>query len=209
MICKGLTLHQKNCNKKCILNTDYCIIHFYMNDYTEEQKQNLTLCNTCYKFKHIETGGTKCDRCIEEMDRHIQLCAIEMCKNRKSDLNEFCIRHQLFKNVQNAEHEGKRLCANFIKLQCPNLLDVNDQYRSCEECRKRGKNKIAVTTYKRIFRILEPNVIEKRCGSCQKKLPVKLFTSAIKGGYTSVCQICRDKRSARYHDLKNKYNPSP
>lgn len=195
-----------NCRMKGILNTKYCIIHYYMTNYSASQKENLTLCNFCYKLKHINEGS-RCEKCVQMKNTKIDLCVYENCRNIKSDLNEYCTRHQMFITIQEAENTGKKLCANFIKLQCPNLLERHDAYRSCLACRERGKNSISSTLYNK-NPIIFDNIGEKKCSACCKNLPINEFLSFKKNTFTSVCQICRDKRSDRYHNLKRKYNPT-
>ena len=54
-ICNGITFNGNKCNKKCLnSNNNYCIIHHYMNEYTEDMLNNMKKCNKCFKYKFME-----------------------------------------------------------------------------------------------------------------------------------------------------------
>ena len=382
MSCKGLTFLKNSCNKKCINNTDFCIVHYYMSTYTTEMLNNLTLCNCCFKFKYISDEvednnqynntlnnndkdnkrfdnnilnnkcfesndkdnssfdnnisnnnsldnnisnnnsfdnnisnnnsfdnnisdnnsfdnknldnksfdnnisdnnklnnnisdnnklnnnisdnnsfdnndnknnkcfndnnildnesfdnkisllhyndnkefskknvkkqknyanrhGTYCDSCIEN-NFIFDKCSAEKCRNKKSDINEYCFQHQIYITIQKSLEENKKLCANFIKKQCTNLLDIGNEFKSCLPCRLETKNRKECVNgnYCNIIRCNIKNSdinMLKRCTACGSKRPQHQFVSFKNDFLTTTCQLCRDKRSDRYYTLKRKY----
>ena len=334
MSCKGITFLQNSCNKKCINNSDFCIVHFYMTTYTEEMMKNLTLCNCCFKFKFISDDydntlnngitdnnilnnetinnntlnngitdnnilnnetinnntsnnksindnalnnettnnilnnkttnnettnnilnnettnnndsnnntlnnkttnnndsndnntnkpsnnkkpsknyanrfGTYCDSCIEH-NFIFNKCSAEKCRNKKSDINEYCFQHQIYITIEKSLETNKKLCANFIKKQCTNLLNLDSEFKSCDPCRIETKNRkyYKENAYCKVIKLNLKNIDNntlKKCMACGSKRPQYQFVSFKNDYLTSTCQICRDKRSDRYYSLKRKY----
>jgi hypothetical protein len=157
--CNGLDRYGNECNKNKLENIDYCIFHEYLINYTQEQLNNLELCNGCLKWKNLEENIKTCEECktrgkenrIKHKNKKI-LCKKEDCKFEKSNDNEYCGKHQAHYFLEQTEILGKKVCYNYIR-GCREQLNLTYSFSKCENCLKtdrekdkirRNKNKIII-----------------------------------------------------------------
>jgi len=150
------------CRTSFIKDTEYCKNHQYVANYTDEMKQQSKLCGGCKKVKYLENG---CDECKnrstknrEKMNKiadvlpkckgYIQYMDGEdhehggKCQN-KPYIDGYCNKHQVQSWKEQIEKDGtERVCGQWIR-GCKNILDINDKFVECLECRcgKRGIDK--------------------------------------------------------------------
>jgi hypothetical protein len=192
-ICNGITYNGNKCNKKCLDNNNYCIIHCYMNEYTENMLNSMKICNKCFKYKYL-TDKT----CIQCKTNNFIKCKINNCLHNKSEINEYCVKHQIYELITTNKTEDKIYCSNLIK-GCHNIIIINEGYKQCNNCRlkrKREDNNIQTI-------IIEKDITEKKCLKCKKTKNIKNYESTKKKTHTSVCLECRTNLSNKYYRLKN------
>ena len=133
-ICNGITFNGNKCNKKCLnSNNNYCIIHHYMNEYTEDMLNNMKKCNKCFKYKFMENKT-----CIQCETNIFIKCKMNNCPHNKSDINDYCVKHQIYELITNNKIEDKIYGSNFIK-GCHNSIIVSEGYKQCNQCRLKRK----------------------------------------------------------------------
>jgi len=149
--CLAKDRNKDSCRNNQLDESTFCKFHQYMNDYTDEMLNNLTLCSGCKKM-HYMTEGKQCDKCKKrgEQDRiknknDVILCIKEGCTFKKSEENEYCGKHQQEYFKKQTELIGKKVCTNYIR-GCRVQLEKNDIYSRCLGCRKkeRVKNNVHV-----------------------------------------------------------------
>lgn len=149
--CLGKDRNKDSCRNNQLDKSKFCKFHQYMDDYTEDMLNNLTLCSGCKKM-HYMTEGKQCDKCKKrgEKDRiknknDVILCVKEGCTFKKSEENEYCGKHQQEYFKKQTELIGKKVCTNYIR-GCRVQLEKNDIYSRCLGCREkvRVKNNVHV-----------------------------------------------------------------
>lgn len=145
--CKWKDRHLDPCRKMAFDDTEYCGVHQYVKDYTDEMKQKSKLCKGCMKIKYLETG---CDICRERAKQNRGKEKLQekiICKgfidNKPCTFealeNGYCGKHALQAWKGNVEKDGdKKVCANY-KRGCKNLLELNSEYGKCCECREKER----------------------------------------------------------------------
>lgn len=121
----------------------------------------------------------------EKARKAIILCAKEGCKFKRSNKNDWCLKHQLCVFIEQVQKSGKKLCANYIR-GCRSELDM-DSVGKCEDCLKKDRIK-----YRTIVTSNETREGYTRCGFCLKFVEDAMFIGA-KDQITKHCRICRDK----------------
>lgn len=144
--CLGKDRNKDSCRNNQLDETNFCKFHQYMNDYTNEMLNNLTLCSGCKKMYYI-TEGRQCEKCNKRGEENriknkneVIVCIKEGCTFKKSEENEYCGKHQQEYFKKRTELEGKKVCTNYIR-GCRIKLEKNDIYSRCLECRKKYRVK--------------------------------------------------------------------
>lgn len=144
--CLGKDRNKDLCRNNQLDETNFCKFHQYMNDYTDEMLNNLTLCSGCKKMYYM-TEGRQCEKCNKRGEQNriknknkVLVCIKEGCMFKQSEENEYCGKHQqeYFKKL--TELEGKKVCTNYIR-GCRIKLEKKDIYSRCLECRKKDRVK--------------------------------------------------------------------
>jgi len=123
------------------------------------------------------------------------LCVYDNCKNKKSDENEFCNKHQRQKFLQDTLKIGKKACADNER-GCRIQLDINYDRSKCEECLKKDREK-----YNDKKNGISEEIIDgkKVCSTCCKSYPEDHFIGN-RENITKTCKKCRDDNKKQ--DLK-------
>ena len=208
----------KDCKFEKISDNKYCDNHQYMIDYTDEMLNNLKKCSGCKRLHFLENMKT-CDDCrnrssktkiikndvIEKSESSESndnnnvntkiLCIYDNCKNKKSDENEFCKKHQRQKFLQDVIQIGKKACAD-NKRGCHVQLDINYKYSKCEKCLEKDREK-----YNDKKNSISEEVIDghKICSACFKNYPEDHYIGN-RNNITKTCKKCREDNKKQ--DLK-------
>ena len=205
----------KDCKFEKISDNKYCNNHQYMRDYTDEMLNNLKKCSGCKRLHYLEDMKT-CDDCrnrssktkiikkevieIRENNDNISenkriLCVYDNCKNKKSDENEFCNKHQRQKFLQDTTKIGKKACAD-NKRGCRVQLDMDYDRSKCEKCLEKDREK-----YNDNKNGISEEVIDgkKKCSACFKNYPEDQYIGERKN-ITKTCKKCREDNKKQ--DLK-------
>ena len=126
------------------------------------------------------------------------------CKNRKSEQNEFCIKHQKLMFVKETELLGKKVCGNYNKRGCITQLDVDYKFVACPDClsKEREKDKAKRELAKqKLENVIESDAATKTCTVCCKELPMEEFQGERSFKFiTKTCKSCRE--SNKINDKK-------
>ncbi len=225
--CIGKTRTNNLCNKIC---TDkYCDNHKYLEDYTQDMLNNLTLCSGCRKWKYIETSGN-CQNCKERIknvkikykekdEENIILCKYydkekdKACEfKQNSELkNGYCGKHQVYYWKQEAEKDGDKVCANFIR-GCRNILE-DEEFTRCLNCRENERDKEKMRNHEKTANLTKINkkilVKSKKersindiliCTNCKMSFNLNYFLKDgenLESDLYKQCAKCREKDHLR------------
>lgn len=180
-------------------NSSFCKNHQYMETYTDEQLQTLTLCSGCKKAYYMENKRI-CEKCNDrgktnrlEAKASTISCAVEKCNSKRSEQSKYCMLHQIHVWIDEVHATGHFPCTQYIR-GCRNILLNNSTFKRCEDCRKaeRDKDKKNRDVAKQQNQVLSlENSASKHCNTCRKKFQKDFFVGE-KGQETSTCKHCRD-----------------
>jgi len=153
--CEWLNRHDKRCVFKKINDTNYCKNHQYVNNYTQEMKDNSKKCVGCVKYKYFENFNT-CNECRKRSSKNriIEINKKIICKlcKFKALKNGYCGNHQLQYWKMNIEKDStKKVCKNYIR-GCRKILNIDKEYSLCRQCRYKKNIKNSYNTYKKSAR---------------------------------------------------------
>ena len=101
-------------------------------------------------------------------------CEKSGCIYRKSDKNEFCVKHQKLMFVKETERLNKKVCRNYIR-GCSTQLDLDYTFSSCQVClskereNDKAKHELAKQKLAEINDVSEAKI--KICTVCCKEYP--------------------------------------
>jgi hypothetical protein len=134
------------CPRKKINESDYCVLHDYLKDYTEEMLNNLSVCSGCKKKIFIKDNYKSCEKCRNHKKKNVD----ESIKTNIEELNieepiKTNIEEQIKTNIEepiktNIEEPIKtniELCSNFNRRGCKNI--ATDGFKRCLKCREKEK----------------------------------------------------------------------
>jgi len=212
--CKGTANDGEKCTRAPVNNTDFCKIHDYMIDYTDEMMNNLQQCSGCRKYRYVITEDKKtCDVCkeISKKNRQNDKVNREQLDKCKSDgcthpviKDGYCGKHELERWKQSVEAKDKKVCAGYLR-GCRVELDLSYPHQSCEVCLENerigdkklrdSKKEIAKATNIAIDNIIsKPQQRETMKISCQKCKNDTMFYKLCdeNNQYVEKCRICRN-----------------
>jgi hypothetical protein len=215
MKCIAKDRNNNNCRNKSIDETQFCKLHSYMCNYTEEMISNIKLCSGCKKMYYFENENKVCENCknrgIENRKKRKEnriLCKNNDCEYKKSSENDYCKLHQICLLEDEAKLENKKLCTNYIR-GCRTKLEEIYTFSKCEEClkndreidnQKRKQVKIMNTLINQI------NQMVKYCTTCCKEYELNMFEGV--KTQTTTCKMCREQNkiqdSKRNRENRNK-----
>ncbi len=144
--CKGKDRNNDNCRNNAIEDNLFCKFHNYMDGYTEDMLNNLTLCTGCKKMQYLIDTKT-CSKCKNrgtiyrlEDKKEIVPCKKSGCKFKKSEENDYCGKHQADYFKEQTELTGKKVCYNYTR-GCRNQLDQTYKYSKCSSCLEKDRIK--------------------------------------------------------------------
>lgn len=193
--CIGKDRNDNPCRNKGIQDTKCCKFHQYMKDYTEDMLNNLTKCSGCKKQYYLIDGVKTCNNCKqrgksskEKQKETKVLCKADNCTFKKSDENDYCMKHQINLFIDETHALGKKMCKNYVR-GCRTQLDNDYSKSSCELClekererdRKRRGGNASV----------ELDDTQQFCGSCGKSRSKDMFEG--EKGSTKTCLMCRER----------------
>ena len=142
--CVGITRSNTLCNKKC--ENKYCKFHEYMNEYTIDMMNNLTLCSGCKKQYYI-INARICNNCKERKNKIKETKENIICKysgdkpckyKQDSELkNGYCGKHMIYYWKEEQEKNGLKVCTNYVR-GCRNTF--TDEFARCIECRTKERD---------------------------------------------------------------------
>lgn len=180
MSCIARDIHGNSCRN----NGPLCEYHIYMKDYTPDMITNSTVCIGCKKMKYLI--HTTCEECRthDKPNPQIVLCAKQDCTFKKSKMNKYCGKHQLYLFIDETTQLGLKCCTNVVR-GCRSQIRVT-AYNKCEPCLKLDREK---DHNKRKGTIVKTET-EKQCSVCCKVQPIELFQGKL--GETKTCLSCRE-----------------
>lgn len=146
--CKWKDWKLEDCRNCPLDETEYCALHQYVINYTEEMKEKSELCRGCNKVKYLVDGCDYCKkRAKENREKHKQnkiLCKghvkTKPCTFEAGD-NGYCEKHQIQFWKNEIEKDGKsKVCSDYVR-GCRNILEINSEYMNCRSCRDKDKEK--------------------------------------------------------------------
>jgi hypothetical protein len=138
--CSGLDCDGNKCRNNSLQN-GFCKFHDYMEKYTKEMMNNLTLCSGCKK-QYYKPNSATCDKCknrgkkIREVIKDkIIFCKYEGCDNKMNDKfkNDYCGKHQREAFKEKIEKKGMKVCKNYIR-GCNEELEIDYSFSRCSTC---------------------------------------------------------------------------
>ena len=119
------------------------------------------------------------------------LCAKDGCKYKPSELNKYCMLHQIQLLVDSTRELNKKLCVNYIR-GCKRQLDLEYKFTRCDEClvKDRAKDKERRDQAK-LSQETNEDLDKKMCSVCCQEFPIESF-SGIKGDNLKTCKACRE-----------------
>jgi len=194
--CIGKDRNDNPCRNKGIQDTKCCKIHQYMKDYTDDMLNNLSKCSGCKKQYYLIDGVKTCENCKqrgksskEKQKETKVLCKAENCTFKKSDENDYCMKHQINLFIDETHALGKKMCKNYVR-GCRTQLENDYSKSSCESClekdrerdrKRRGGGKAT----------MELDDTHQFCGSCCKTRSKDMFEG--EKGSTKTCSVCRER----------------
>ena len=196
MSCLGIDRYCRPCKFKIVNDTKCCKNHQYLQQYGGEELKNMIICTGCKKCFHSSTGSKTCDICKNRnkvnCNKKVTIsCAKEGCKFKKSKDNKYCGIHQVCIFLDDVKERGMKACNRYTR-GCRNVLDLNDKYSNCENCREmiREKDRQHREEKKSVEVVIEKD--QKQCPTCYEVYNNSLFIG-VKGDVVKTCKHCRDK----------------
>jgi len=208
--CLAIDRNLEDCRRHRIGETQFCNLHQYMSQYSEEMIANQTICSTCRKAYYLEDGRKVCDGCRErskmnaiKIREQVILCGKTGCNFKKSEENNYCNKHQLCIFEDETKEMNKKLCYNVIR-GCRSQLEMDYKCSKCPDCLEieRAKDHKRRNKAKEQYKedALENSIREsKLCTICCIERPMEMFIG-IATSETKSCKICRDDNKRQ--DLK-------
>ncbi len=203
--CIGKDRNDNPCRNKGIQDTKCCKFHQYMKDYTEDMLNCLTKCSGCKKQYYLIDGVKTCDHCKqrgksskEKQKETKVLCKAENCTFKKSDENDYCMKHQINLFIDETHALGKKMCKNYVR-GCKTQLDNDYSKSSCETCLEKERERYRKRRGGNAS--VELDDTQQFCGSCCKSLSKDMFEG--EKGSTKTCSVCR-KRNKLQDEKRDK-----
>ena len=201
MKCAGKDRHLNQCRQKIANSTQYCKNHQYMAEYSKEQLEKLVICSGCKKAVYLE-NKTRCNKCINRKknvtieNQIIKIkCAHVKCNSKSSSENRYCMKHQLCVWVDSLNASNKVPCSKYTR-GCRNALPKDSEFKNCELCRKKEKEKYLLLREKtRLKNTTQENSV-KSCTTCGKTYNLDAFIG-MRNTVTITCNICRDRNKVQ------------
>lgn len=200
MSCLGIDRYCQPCKFKIVNGTKCCKNHQYLQEYGEDVLKKMIICTGCKKCFYSSTESKTCELCKTRQKsnrdkKDILPCAKEGCKFKKSRDNKYCGVHQICIFLDSVKERGMKACNRYTR-GCRNVLDLNDKYRNCQNCREmiREKDRQHRQEKKSIEVIIEKD--QKKCPTCYKVYNNSLFIG-VKGDIVKTCKHCRDKNKVQ------------
>lgn len=143
------------CSHYQVDKTEYCEEHAYLNEYTDDMFDEMGICSKCHLWKYIvgiNDGccvGT-CEDCKKyknpEAKKKIPKCLKSRCKNiGEPEFGGYCGDHEseYVKKCleEEAKEKGMKLCSNYDKTGCKNLISKEKRNKKCDMCSAKKKPK--------------------------------------------------------------------
>ena len=208
--CLAIDRNLKGCRRHRIGETQFCNLHQYMSQYSEDMIANQTICSCCRKAYYLENGRKICNGCRERSKvnvvknrEKVVLCGKSGCKFKKSEENNYCNMHQLCIFEDETKEMNKKLCYNVIR-GCRSQLEMDYKFSKCPDCLEieRAKDHKRRNKAKQQYKegAVENSIREsKLCTICCIERPMEMFIG-IATSETKSCKICRDDNKRQ--DLK-------
>ena len=191
--CIGISRNNTQCDNKPTNNTKYCNFHQYMVNYTDEQISQMIICSTCKMCKYNEIDKETndhyktCAKCrtrgevVRNEYKENKIICIGFIKGNPCHFealeNGYCGNHQRQKKQIAIESDGVyRVCSNYIR-GCVSILDTNNKYKYCNDCRKYGRETTNPVTY-------------HKKSSANRNISLELTDEEIKGLVKQNCYYC-------------------
>lgn len=137
--CKGIDRDENQCRNNCLNETNYCTLHQYLINYTQEMLDNLHICGCCNKAVY---KNAPCHICQENRRKKIkepldesEMCKVEKCDfkaNKKEQYVNYCGKHQTNGFIDEMASKGLPTCSDAIR-SCRNIPE--NGFKKCFECR--------------------------------------------------------------------------
>jgi len=205
MKCSGKSRQGNDCRNNSLLDKQYCKNHIYMETYEPYMLQQLVPCSSCKHMVYLENSKI-CEACKirgkQQRDTArelVILCAKKDCKFKKSSLNAYCNKHQIHHFLDTVRENNKKPCTQYIR-GCRNVLNNDNEYKKCEECREKERTSDKTKREKVREKNEQSTQIEQKCcTTCGKEQVIENFIG-LRNKITSTCQHCRNQN--KIQDVK-------
>ncbi len=149
--CMWYDRNWNKCRNLPVNDTEYCEYHKYVVNYTQDMKDKSIRCSTCIMIKYC--GIYKiCSEDIKRAEENRRdakdnkiLCLY--CNKFGAHENGYCGKHQIVAWKLNIEKDGtQRVCSGW-KRGCRNILEFDDKFKNCEECREINLENVDIIEY--------------------------------------------------------------
>lgn len=202
--CTGFNYKMEVCNRHCDAEQAFCKNHLYMEEYTEEMIRAMILCKGCKKVKFIADGKLNCEICANrsKMNRIINavevvFCAQPNCKNKRSEENKYCGKHQASFFMDETTEKNMKVCRNYVR-GCRSQLSMDYSCIRCPACLQKERELDHMKRHgaKQSRENEDLNGADHRsCTICSKSFPLSHFVG--ESGITLACQDCRERNYAQ------------
>jgi hypothetical protein len=191
LLCQ-FNFNDNNCIFKKMENSNYCITHDYLTEYTDEMLNNLSFCSGCKKHKFIENNYKTCENCRNRVKQTKNSIIEEPIKTNIEEPIKTNIEEPIKTNIEELI-KNDNLCSNFKRRGCKNI--ATDGFKRCLKCREKEKEQYNKT--KNNFIKINENINgnEKCCLSCHKNLDINTHFMDFRNNETKNCLSCRTKQN--------------
>jgi len=146
--CQGKLNLNKQCKNEIIPEHNFCQRHLYLEEYTQDMMEKLIRCSRCTNMIYEFGTLKRCPVCTDDAkksnaeasSKKIKCSAIdrnmETCRNKVSQLGEFCSLHSYMKTYTKDMLENLSICSTCRKC----FYSAN--FKTCEMCRNKKKYKL-------------------------------------------------------------------
>ena len=150
--CEWFDRHSELCRNWSIDGDAYCNFHQYVNEYSDEMKENSEYCPGCTSYRYRVGGCVNCRELnkihrdkVKEAKKDDPKCPAitdnNICGHNVLD-NGYCGKHKKHAIKDKIIEDGtKKICSNFNKRKCVGSLDINSEYSKCDKCREADRKK--------------------------------------------------------------------
>lgn len=184
-----------------------------MNTQSLIQKNKKIICSDCHNSRLVglkpgtNTYYKTCNKCRKrgKETREIQIkrskCALEECPNQSQINKKYCGKHEKYNIKEQLESEGHRVCSNFDRRKCVNVV-TDPTKKRCDVCCNKGnagdqkRRDLLKETREKIVEQHDNGIMNEliQCRSCSFKGKMEDFIGK-NGKKVTTCVGCRHRQA--------------